>query len=55
MNIHTMRLIVKLENIVEQIENFNEFEHSIDYENAEVYNNFLNLTKGIIKRWEESE
>ncbi len=53
MNRDTMKFIVKLEHIIEQIERFNEFEHSLDYENAEVYDNFLCLTRGIVKRWEE--
>ena len=52
----TTVLIEKLRNIVDQIERFNEFEHSLDIIDDlqdDTYANFMAMIDNTINRWED--
>lgn len=45
--------IYELEDILDKIQTFDQFEHRFSYENSIVYNNFVMMLENKINEWEE--
>ena len=51
----TTELATKLERIIDEINSFNEFEHSLDIdENKEIYDNFMGMLIDLTENWQDS-